>query len=95
MNYCYKCKGRMMAVLNTWTYSGRTQNLKVYGKRSVNSVYVPFTGNLSERKKVLLEIGKSYLLTSQSKNEKRIVGVGKRLILVGFDQIFCFELCYV
>lgn len=84
-----------MAVLNTWTYSGRTENTKVYGKRSVNSVYVPFTGNLSECRKVLSEVGKSYLLTSQSKNEKRIVGVGKRLILVGFDQIFCFELCYI
>ncbi len=88
-----------MAVLDTWTYSGRTENIKVYGKRSVNSVYVPFTGNLSELegecKKILSEIGKSYLLTSQSKKEKRIVGVGKRLILIGFDQLFCFELCYI
>ena len=84
-----------MAVLDTWIYSGRTENLEVYGKRSVNSVYVPFTGNLSEGRKVLSEIGKSYLLTSQSKNEKRIVGVGKRIIIVGFDQKYCFELCYV
>jgi len=84
-----------MTVLDTWTYRGRTENLEVYGKRSVNSVYVPFAGSLSECRKVLSEVGKSYLLTSQSKNEKRIVGVGKRLILVGFDQIFCFELCYV
>lgn len=84
-----------MPVLNTWIYSGRTENEKVYGKRSVNSVYVPYNGSPSEGRIVLSEIGKKYLLTSQSRKPKKIVGVGKRIVPVGFDAIFCFELCYI
>lgn len=91
-----------MTLTDRILYTGRPINSKFYGKKTVNAVYVPISDYeidpmnfdlKQEFNQILQEIGNFHLISGRKK--KKIVGVGKNIVPVGFGSTFCFELFYV
>lgn len=87
-------------------YGSKSMNEKFHGKETVNKWYIPVFGDPDEQvspnldlsikyNKALAMIGQTYLITSQSRKKKKVVGLGENLVQVGFGGTLCCELCYL
>ncbi len=86
-------------------YYGKTENTDFYGKKAKNAMYIPVhagrafdptTFDMMQELDILKQyIGTEHFITPQSRTKKRIVGIGKNVLPVGFGGMLCFEVCYV